>query len=141
MRRISKGWQLRKNWPTELYLNTGLNEGQEWLGVFHVATKVEFTVLGDTINQAARLSDFARNGSLWATKNLISRMPGAERRRVRYGIRRKAMDGSEMFVNASYSRLSELVDLSCRWRSKTAHIWRIPRSQRGGTGQDEGWPA
>ncbi|MEW7980851.1 MAG: HipA domain-containing protein [Candidatus Sedimenticola endophacoides] len=29
----------------------------------------------------------------------------------------------------------------CRWRSKTAHIWRIPRSQRGGTGQDEGWPA
>ncbi|MEW8044676.1 MAG: diguanylate cyclase [gamma proteobacterium symbiont of Phacoides pectinatus] len=29
----------------------------------------------------------------------------------------------------------------CRWRSKTAHIWRIPRSQRGGTGQGEGWPA
>ncbi|MEW7983591.1 MAG: WYL domain-containing protein [Candidatus Sedimenticola endophacoides] len=29
----------------------------------------------------------------------------------------------------------------CRRRSKTAHIWRIPRSQRGGTGQDEGWPA
>ncbi|PUD98271.1 MAG: hypothetical protein C3L25_12960 [Candidatus Sedimenticola endophacoides] len=112
MRRISKGWQLRKNWPTELYLNTGLNEGQEWLGVFHVATKVEFTVLGDTINQAARLSDFARNGSLWATKNLISRMPSEERRRVRFGIRRKAMDSSEMFVNSSYSRLSELVDLN-----------------------------
>ncbi|MBI2509296.1 MAG: MerR family transcriptional regulator, partial [Betaproteobacteria bacterium] len=46
MARISKEWQLRKKWTNELYLNTGLNEGQEWLGTFQTATTVEFAVLG-----------------------------------------------------------------------------------------------
>ena len=74
MQNISKEWQLRKGWSTELYLNTGLNEGQEWLGTFQSATHVEFTVLGDTINHAARLSDFARYGAVWATKNLLGKL-------------------------------------------------------------------
>jgi len=51
-----QGMANTKDWLNELYLNTGLNEGQEWLGIFHIETKVEFTVLGDTINHAARLS-------------------------------------------------------------------------------------
>lgn len=112
MRKISKEWQLRKNWLNELYLNTGLNEGQEWLGVFHVETKVEFTVLGDTINHAARLSDFARHGSVWATKNLLGKLSAEERKQVRFGVKRQDQEGREVFVNASYSRVSELVDLA-----------------------------
>ncbi|GBG13126.1 adenylate cyclase [Novimethylophilus kurashikiensis] len=112
MRRISKEWQLRKNWLNELFLNTGLNEGHEWLGVFHAETKVEFTVLGDTINHAARLSDFARHGSIWATKNLLGKLSVEERSKVRFGIKRQDRDGREVFVNASYSRLSELIDLT-----------------------------
>jgi hypothetical protein len=32
MRKISAEWQLKKNWFTELQLNIGLHEGQEWLG-------------------------------------------------------------------------------------------------------------
>lgn len=112
MRKISKEWQLRKNWLNELYLNTGLNEGQEWLGVFHIETKVEFTVLGDTINHAARLSDFARYGSIWASKNLLGKLTLEERQHVKFGIKRQDAEGREVFVNASYSRLSELVDLA-----------------------------
>ena len=112
MRRISKEWQLRKNWAHELYLNTGINEGLEWLGVFHVDTKVEFTVLGDTINHTARLSDFARSGAIWATKNLLGKLSAEQRRRVRFGIRRKNEDGFEVMVESSYSRIMELIDLS-----------------------------
>ncbi len=112
MRKISKEWQLRKNWLNELFLNIGLNEGHEWLGVFHAETRVEFTVLGDTINHAARLSDFARHGSIWATKNLLGKLSPDERSQVRFGIARRDRDGREVFVNASYSRVSELIDLS-----------------------------
>lgn len=108
MRRISKEWQLRKNWMNELYLNTGINEGHEWLGIFHIETKVEFTVLGDTINHAARLSDFARGGAIWATKNLLGKLPTKERQRVKFGIRRQDAEGREVFVSAFYSRISEL---------------------------------
>jgi class 3 adenylate cyclase/DNA-binding transcriptional MerR regulator len=111
MRKISKEWQLRKNWLNELYLNTGLNEGQEWLGVFHVETKVEFTVLGDTINHAARLSDFASSGSIWASKNFIGKLTTEERNQVRFGVKRHNQEGREVFVASSYSRVSELVEL------------------------------
>lgn len=112
MRKISKEWQLRKNWLNDLYLNTGLNEGQEWLGIFHIETKIEFTVLGDTINHAARLSDFARHGSLWATKNLMGKLTPEERKTVRFGVKRRNREEHEVFVNSSYSRMSELVDLN-----------------------------
>ncbi len=112
MRKISKEWQLRKNWMNELYLNTGLNEGHEWLGIFHIETKVEFTVLGDTINHAARLSDFARGGAIWATKNLLGKLTADERRRVKFGIRRRDAEGREVFVSAFYSRVCELAYLN-----------------------------
>ena len=112
MRKISKEWQLRKNWLNELYLNTGLNEGQEWLGIFHNETKVEFTLLGDTITHAARLANFALHGSLWATKNFMEKLSAEERNKVRFGVRRQDHEKREVFIKGTYSRISELVDLT-----------------------------
>lgn len=126
MRRISKEWQLRKNWLNELYLNTGLNEGQEWMGVFHIETKVEFTVLGDTINHAARLSDFARGGAIWATKSLLGKLPAEERQRVQFGIRRQDAEGREVLVGASYSRIAELASPNAPRNEKLGDIAALP---------------
>jgi len=126
MGRISKEWQLRKKWTTELYLNTGLNEGQEWLGTFQTATTVEFAVLGDTINHTARLSDFARYGAIWATKNFIGRVPGAERARVKFGIRRPGPEGQSIFIESTYSRLGNLVDLTTGRFEKLKDIAGLP---------------
>jgi class 3 adenylate cyclase/DNA-binding transcriptional MerR regulator len=126
MRRISKEWQLRKNWLNELYLNTGLNEGQEWLGIFHIETKVEFTVLGDTINHAARLSDFARGGAIWATKSLLGKLPAEKRQRVQFGIRRQDAEGREVLIGASYSRISELANLNTPRNEKLCDIAALP---------------
>ena len=122
MRTISKEWQVRKNWLNELYLNTGINEGQEWLGVFHIETKIEFTVLGDTINHAARLSDFARHGSVWASKNLMGKLTAEERSNIRFGVRRQDQEQREVFVNATYSGISELVDLTLPRHEKLRDI-------------------
>ena len=74
MTAISQEWQ---NWTNELQFNTGVDEGQEWFGAYQTPTHLEFTVLGDTINRAARLSDFARESSIWVTKNLIATMTGS----------------------------------------------------------------
>ena len=112
MQKLSKAWQLKKNWMNELYLNTGITEGQEWLGTFQTHTSVEFVVLGDTINQAARISDFARHGSVWVSKGLIGKLPREERNKVRFGVRRKNAEGREVLVPSSYSTVSSLVDLS-----------------------------
>jgi len=112
MVRISKSWQLSKNWHNELYLNTGVHEGQEWLGTFQSSTSVEFVALGDTINQAARISEFARYGSIWASKNLVSKLPHELREKVRYGVHRRSNDGRETFVASSYAMVSSLLEQS-----------------------------
>lgn len=126
MRKISKAWQLRKNWLNELYLNIGLHEGQEWLGTFQSATSVEFAVLGDTINSAARLSDFARYGAIWATKNFISKLSADERAKVEFGISRRAGDEQEHFVVSSYSQVAGLVDLKSERYEKLREIATLP---------------
>jgi class 3 adenylate cyclase len=126
MRKISKHWQLRKNWLNELYLNIGLHEGQEWLGTFQSATSVEFAVLGDTINHAARLSDFARYGAIWATKNFVSKLTTEERAQVEFGITRHGEGDREHFVVSSYSQLGALVDLSSERYEKLRVIAALP---------------
>jgi class 3 adenylate cyclase/DNA-binding transcriptional MerR regulator len=112
MRKISSEWQLKKNWFTELQLNIGLHEGQEWLGTFQSANHVEFAVLGNTINQASRLSDFARHGSIWASKEMISKLSADERSRLEFGVLRKSQENGDRFVSASYAQVGSLVDLS-----------------------------
>ncbi len=87
-----------------------LLEGKEWLGTYQSATGVEFVVLGDTINQAARISDVARHGSIWASKSLIGKMGTKERDRITYGVRRRASDGRELFVESSFSFVSSLLE-------------------------------
>jgi adenylate cyclase len=126
MRAISKAWQLRKGWANELYLNTGLNEGQEWLGTFQTATHVEFTVLGDTINHCARLSDFARYGAIWATKNMLGRLDADERRRIAFGVRRTGDGGRDVFVASTYVNVGSLLDPSQPRIDKLREIATLP---------------
>ncbi|MFM8610083.1 MAG: adenylate/guanylate cyclase domain-containing protein, partial [Burkholderiaceae bacterium] len=108
MRRLSQRWALRKGWFNELLLNMAVHEGTEWLGTFQTATAVEFAVLGDTINQAARLGEFARHGTVWATKSLIGKLSADERARVQYGVSRRHPDGREVFVERTIAQIGTL---------------------------------
>lgn len=126
MRQISKQWQMRKGWLTELYLNTGLSEGQEWLGTFQAPANVEFTVLGGTVNQASHLSEIARCGEIWATKNFISQLTPDERRRVRFGIHRKNEEGRAMFVASTYTQAGGLTHISLDQSEKMKEISSLP---------------
>ena len=126
MQKISKAWQIRKNWLNELYLNTGITEGQEWLGTFQSSTSVELVVLGDTINQAARISDFARHGTTWVTKSLVGKLSSEERSRLNYGVRRRSLDGREIFVASSFSTVSSLVEGDSNRAVKLNDIATLP---------------
>lgn len=108
MRRLSQRWALRKGWFNELLLNMAVHEGTEWLGTFQTATSVEFAVLGDTINQAARLGEFARHGTVWATKSLIGKLSADERARVQFGVSRRHPDGREVFVERTFAQIGTL---------------------------------
>ena len=126
MREISRAWQRRKHWVNELRLNIGIHEGQEWFGTYQTPTHLEFTVLGDTINMAGRLSGFARNGAIWATKNLLGKLTAEERNTVRFGIRRTSDSGEEILVSSTYARVNNLVDLGNPKFEKLADIATLP---------------
>jgi len=110
MRDISRQWRRRKNWLNELQLNIGLEEGEEWFGTYQTATQLEMTVLGKTANRAVRLSEFACNGSIWASKNLLGKLSRPDREKIHHGIHRRAGNGQEIFLPHSYSRISDLID-------------------------------
>lgn len=126
MQKISKAWQIRKNWHNELYLNTGITEGQEWLGTFQASTSFELVVLGDTINQAARISDFARHGCIWVTKSLVGKLTGEDRAKLRYGVRRHDREGRDTFVASSFSTVASLTDGSNAGTIKYSDIATLP---------------
>ena len=108
MKELSSKWRLRKGWNNELFLNTGINEGQEFFGTIQAANNIEFTALGDTINIAGRLSDLAQNGEIWTTKNLISRLRQEERNMIRFGVHQENQTG-KIFIRNSFSRISDII--------------------------------
>ena len=91
MRRLGKDWELRKGWSTPLCLNTGLDEGLEWHGTLRPGSEGEFTVLGDAVDHAAGASMLARDGAVWATRNLVCRLRTDDRRRLHFGVRGAAV--------------------------------------------------
>ena len=108
MKELSSKWRLRKGWNNELFLNTGINEGQEFFGTIQAANNIEFTALGDSINIAGRLSDLAQNGEIWTTKNLISRLDQEERNMIRFGVHQENQTG-KIFIRNSFSRISDIM--------------------------------
>lgn len=126
MKQITQQWQSRKGWFSDLLLNIGINEGQEWFGSFHAGGHVEFTVLGETINHASRVSDFARNGSVWTTKSMLNQIPCDKRKKIAFGISRKTQHGDTVFVSDTYASLGSLLDEEHRNNKKFRDVHMLP---------------
>lgn len=126
MKSITQQWQARKGWFSDIFLNIGLNEGQEWFGSYHAGGHVEFTVLGETINYASRISDFARNGSVWATKNMLNQIPQTDREKISFGITRTTHNNESVFVTDTYSSIGSLIDREAQINDKFKDIEMIP---------------
>lgn len=126
MKSITLEWQARKGWFSDIYLNIGLNEGQEWFGSYHAGGHVEFTVLGETINYASRVSDFARNGSVWATKYMLNQIPAPLRQRINFGITRKTQNNESVFVTDTYANLGSLLDEQSIGNQKFREVEMLP---------------
>ena len=109
MKRLSAEWKAYKKWDNELYLNIGINEGEEYFGAIHASNSIEFTALGDTINCASTLSDLASYGSILITKNVINKLREENHCKFRFGVKRK-IQGREIFIENLFSRVVDLVN-------------------------------
>lgn len=123
---FSNEWKVRKRWLNDLYLNIGINEGQEYFSTTTPSsTNIEFTALGDTINYASRLSNLARFGTVLTTKNVINHLGDDDKRAIRYGIR-KTSEEREVFVENVFSRIDDLLNGNDTWRQRFADIATLP---------------
>ena len=125
VKRFSNDFNLEKGWHNDLHLNIGINEGEEFFGTIRSATNIEFTALGDSINYAGRLSDFARHGAIWAAKNVISKLDREELNSLRFGVHR-IQHGREIFVQNSFSRVIDLLDKDDKRADKFIDIAALP---------------
>ncbi|MGD8694501.1 MAG: hypothetical protein PVI74_11665, partial [Syntrophobacterales bacterium] len=91
-----------------LRLNIGIHCGHEWAGTIPSALAFEFTVLGDTLMETVKLSEFSKGGAIWASKEVIENLSPSDRKRVECGIRLGVYE--KRFVSPNiYSPVKELL--------------------------------
>jgi class 3 adenylate cyclase len=123
--KLSNEWKIRKGWFNDLFMNIGINEGEEYLGSIPELPKVGITAFGDSVNYASRLSDIASCGSIWTTKNFMRRLNEEERKKIRYGIRRKQQD-REILIEKVFSRVMDLIPSDNLKSNKFIEISTLP---------------
>lgn len=107
---IDRKWRRKKRWDRRIKLNISLHCGEEWVGFFISNQHVELAVLGDTINQAARLCDFARDGAIWISKSAMSKLTPAERAAVVYGVYKVTHDAERIWVDNIFTQIRDRID-------------------------------
>lgn len=105
---LDRQWKYKKVWKNTLQLNMGIHCGEEWLGTIPSSLAFEFTVMGETLIETVKLSEFAQGGSIWASKRVIENMSPVDRQLVEFGVRLGT--GKERFVSPGiYSQVKELI--------------------------------
>lgn len=105
---VDKRWKYRKSWNNTVRMNMGIHCGHEWLGTIPSSVAFEFTVMGDTLAETTKLSEFAQNGAIWASKKVIENLSPEHRQLVEFGIRLGLYH--DRFVSPGiYSQVQELL--------------------------------
>lgn len=124
MKEISHEWKMRGA-PDSLYLNIGINEGQESMGTIADAPAEEIVFLGDAVHSARLLAALARSGSVLTTKNLVNRLDEKDRKRIRYGIYRREANRDILIENV-FSRVMDMVGQDNPRHIKYMRIGTLP---------------
>ena len=105
---LDRKWKYKQAWSNTLRLNIGVHCGHEWAGTVPSALAFEITVMGDTLMETVKLSEFSKRGAIWASKEVIENLPPSDRKRVEFGIRLGVYQ--ERFVSPNiYSPVKELL--------------------------------
>jgi class 3 adenylate cyclase/DNA-binding transcriptional MerR regulator len=87
IREIDNQWKYKLRWSNTLRMPIGIHCGHEWLGTVPSPLAFECTVVGDTLIQAVKLSEFSQGGAVWASKEVIESLSSHHRERIAFGIR------------------------------------------------------
>ena len=92
----------------EICLNIGIAEGHEISGFLKYDGDIVFRVLGVTSTYAKQLSEFAKNGEIWATKSGIGKMLPEDAKAISFGVPR-LMNNQVHFIPNTFSKVKHLI--------------------------------
>jgi class 3 adenylate cyclase/DNA-binding transcriptional MerR regulator len=105
---LDKRWKYKQTWNNTLRMNIGIHCDHEWLGTILSPLAFEFTVVGDTLMETIKLSEFSQSGAIWASKKVIENLLPSHRERVEFGLRLGVYQ--ERFVSPGiYSPVGDLL--------------------------------
>ncbi|UCE82685.1 MAG: hypothetical protein JSV47_13460 [Deltaproteobacteria bacterium] len=84
---LDRSWKYKQTWNNTLRMSIGIHSGNEWLGTIPSPLAFEFTVVGDTLTEAIKLSEFSQRGAIWASKRVVENLLPTDRERLEFGIR------------------------------------------------------
>ena len=102
--------QTKHGLAPDLTINIGLAAGQEYFGTLWSTNSCpDFVALGSSTIQAEHLAAFATNSSIWATKEIISRLDDQELEAIDFGIDYLKHHRGDFSLRSS-ARISDLLE-------------------------------
>lgn len=98
---LNSSWQIR--FGLRLQIGLGISTGEVFLGNIGSPERMEFTVIGDTVNIAARFSALAKGGQILITRETLKLLDGTFRHLVHPPARIKGKDGKLEVFEILYS--------------------------------------
>jgi hypothetical protein len=125
MKIMNHEWKMNRSFLDGLYLNIGISAGREFIGTVAATPAAEMISLGDSLRSALLLSRLACSGSVWMTKDLLNRLDGDDKKKVRYGIYRKEQNRNFLAENL-FSRVIDLIPQNDPKYGKYYDIGNLP---------------
>jgi hypothetical protein len=89
-------------------MNSGVDEGQDWMGTVGLAGQGDLRVLGEAAYRAEQLSRCSRGGAILVTRSLLGKLSPDERRRLSFGVPRPGAVDPDARLLLSFARLQDL---------------------------------
>jgi hypothetical protein len=127
-RKIDREWKSKQVWNNTLKVNIGIHCGRDWVGIVPSPLAFECTVVGDTLVEAVKLSEFSQGGNIWASKEVIENLSPSNRERVEFGIRLE-LYGEGLVSPGLYAPVGELLTQEELQGKRLQSIENLPVTQ------------
>jgi adenylate cyclase len=108
---LGRQWKIRRDWLREIDLNIGLHFERAYIGTLPASSGDILASYGQGLRVATALSSLTGDGRIWATKPVISRMPRAGNRALRFGIMREDAHHQKHFIRNGFAAIGSMFDL------------------------------
>jgi adenylate cyclase len=108
---LGRQWKIRNDWLRDIDLNIGLHFEKAYVGTLPASSGDILTSFGEGLRVATALCHLTDDGRIWATKPVISRMPTAKRKTLRFGIMRTGADHQKHFMRNGFAAIGSMCDL------------------------------